>query len=100
MIRWEYQIVRNMLADNLEATLNRLGHEGWEVVSITGIDGAFTLTGNKLYAVLKREVGTTAQSDQIDMKSPIEELRTAPTIELLVEEFGRLATKERYARCR
>lgn len=45
-----------MFAGSLEETLNTLGDQGWEVVSIAGLDGAFSsITGNKLYAVLKRE---------------------------------------------
>ena len=53
-IRWEYRIVKNMMASSLEAQLNQLGGDGWEVVSIAGLDGVLTLTGNKLFAVLKR----------------------------------------------
>jgi hypothetical protein len=51
---WEYKIVKNMLASSLEEALNSLGASGWEVVSITGMDGVMSWTGNKLYAVLKR----------------------------------------------
>lgn len=54
--RWEYRVVRNMMASSLESSLNELGRDGWEVVSITGMDGAFTLTGNKLFAVVKRAI--------------------------------------------
>ncbi len=54
--RWEYRVVKNMLASSLDAELNRLGGDGWEVVAITGLDGVLTLTGNKLVAVLKRPV--------------------------------------------
>lgn len=52
--RWEYRLVKNMLASSLEDQLNQLGRDGWEVVALTGLDGVMTLTGNKLMAVLKR----------------------------------------------
>lgn len=53
--RWQYLVVRKWFGQTLEDELNRLGEEGWELVAITGIDGAVTsLTGNKLFAVMKR----------------------------------------------
>ncbi len=54
-VRWRYKIVRSTFSDNLEESLNVLGAAGWELVALTGIDGALSLTGNKFYAVLKRQ---------------------------------------------
>jgi hypothetical protein len=51
---FEYRIVKNMLASNLEEQLNVLGKDRWEVVSLASADGVWTWTGNKLFAVLKR----------------------------------------------
>lgn len=56
-IQWEYKVVKNMMAASLEEQLNQLGGDGWEVVSLAGLDGVFSVTGNKLYAVLKRRKG-------------------------------------------
>lgn len=54
--RWQYKVVKNLTANKLEETLNGYGRAGWELVSMTGLDGVMTLTGNKLYAVLKRRL--------------------------------------------
>ncbi|MEM9466427.1 MAG: DUF2510 domain-containing protein [Actinomycetota bacterium] len=53
--RWQYKVIRNMTANKLEESLNQLGSQGWELVAIAGLDGVVSLTGNKLYAVLKRQ---------------------------------------------
>ncbi len=52
--RWEYKVIRNMTANRLEESLNTLGAHGWELVAMAGLDGVVSITGNKLYAVLKR----------------------------------------------
>lgn len=54
--RWEYKVVKNALADRIEEMLNELGRDGWELVSLAGLDGTFTVTGNKLVAVMKRRL--------------------------------------------
>lgn len=53
-VRWQYKVIRNMTANRLEESLNQLGGQGWELVALAGLDGVVSLTGNKLYAVLKR----------------------------------------------
>jgi hypothetical protein len=87
--RWEYKIVKNMLADSLEASLNRLGAEGWEVVSLAGIDSAWTLTGNKLYAVMKRPsfAASFVDDDQDGIPDAIEILARDPRICVCADEF-------------
>jgi len=51
---WEYRVVKNLTAARLEESLNSLGAEGWELVAMAGLDGVLSVTGNKLYAVMKR----------------------------------------------
>jgi hypothetical protein len=51
---WEYKVIRTGFSNRLEYLLNQLGAERWELVSIAGMDAVINLTGNKLYAVLKR----------------------------------------------
>jgi hypothetical protein len=61
MDRWEYKVLspggvlKSIKAEVVEAQLNELGQEGWEV---TGI-GAMENTG-KLLVVLKRLIGAPA----------------------------------------
>lgn len=54
-IRWQYRVISATFGSALEAELNKWGTAGWEVVSIAGMNGTLTLTGNKLTALLKRE---------------------------------------------
>lgn len=91
MITWEYKIVRNMLANNLEDSLNILGRGGWEVVSLAGVDGAFTLTGNKLYAVLKRSISDTTsfEPDVEELAGAVSELANHAGIAARMEEFSK-----------
>jgi hypothetical protein len=52
--RWEYKVVKATFGADLERVLNQYGYDGWDVVSLAGMDGTFTTTGNKLFAVLRR----------------------------------------------
>lgn len=54
--QFEYKIVKSELSQSLENTLNSYGRQGWELISIVGMDGVTSFTGNKFYAVLKREI--------------------------------------------
>lgn len=51
---WEYKIISATFGSSLESTLNSYGNAGWEVVSISAASGTWTVTGNKLFALLKR----------------------------------------------
>lgn len=51
---WEYKIVSATFGDKLERLLNKMGAAGWEVVSISAANGTMTLTGNKIFALMKR----------------------------------------------
>ena len=64
-MRWEYQGVRRTFGDQLENDLNLLGDQGWELVSIAGLDRVVTLTGNKIIAVLKREVAEDVEHPRV-----------------------------------
>lgn len=55
-LQWEYKIVSATFGNKLEAELNRYGLAGWEVVSIAGMNGTMTLTGNKFTALMKRPI--------------------------------------------
>ncbi len=41
-MNWEYQIIKADIADTFQATLNKLGAEGWEAIS-----GGYTIGENK-----------------------------------------------------
>lgn len=53
-MRWEYRVVSKTFGDDLQSELNGYGEQGWEVVSLAGMNGTMTLTGNKFTALLKR----------------------------------------------
>ncbi|MEZ5380813.1 MAG: DUF4177 domain-containing protein [Microthrixaceae bacterium] len=55
---WEYKVISATFGGSLEAELNTWGREGWEVISIAGMGGTATLTGNKLFVVLKKRALT------------------------------------------
>ena len=52
---WEYKVITATFGASLESDLNDWGSLGWEVVSMAGMNGTMTLTGNKIFVVLKRE---------------------------------------------
>ncbi len=54
-LRWRYRVVKATFGDGFEDRLNEYGVLGWEIVSITAMDSTLTLTGNKLFAVLKQQ---------------------------------------------
>ena len=62
--QWRYRIVSATFGADLERTLNRYGKAGWEVVSISAANGTLTLTGNKIFALMKRPVPPEAGSDR------------------------------------
>lgn len=64
-LQWEYKIVSATFGDKLEAELNRYGLAGWEVVSITGMNGTVTLTGNRFTALMKRPVESYDEQGQV-----------------------------------
>ena len=51
---WEYKVISATFGGKLETELNTWGAIGWEVVSIAGMGGTVTVTGNKIFVVLKR----------------------------------------------
>lgn len=53
---WEYKILSSTFGASLESTLNAVGLRGWEVVSISAASGTWTITGNKIFALLKRRL--------------------------------------------
>ena len=63
MERWEYKVLnlggvlKSIKHEDLEATLNGLGQEGWEVVSSSALD-----SGSRLLVVLKRRVGGSSKA--------------------------------------
>ena len=54
--QWEQKIMKATFGDTLEADLNRVGQYGWEVVSMSATTGTWTVTGNKIFALLKRPI--------------------------------------------
>jgi hypothetical protein len=52
--QWRYRVISATFGADLERTLNRYGAAGWEVVSISAASGFMTLTGNKIFALVKR----------------------------------------------
>ena len=67
---WEYKVVSATFGTKLEVELNAWGSDGWEVVSIAGMSGTVTVTGNKIFVVLKRrslahEAAATAASEYL-----------------------------------
>lgn len=54
--RWEYKMLKATFGASLEQSLNKAGQYGWELVSISAASGTVTLTGNKIFALLKRPI--------------------------------------------
>lgn len=52
--QWQYRIVSATFGGDLEQVLNRYGMAGWEVLSVSAANGTLTITGNKIFALLKR----------------------------------------------
>lgn len=53
---WQYRVISRTFGAELESVLNDMGAQGWEVISIAGMNGTFTLTGNMFTVVMKRPV--------------------------------------------
>lgn len=51
---WEYKVISATFGAKIETELNAWGADGWEVISIAGMSGTVTVTGNKIFVVLKR----------------------------------------------
>jgi hypothetical protein len=67
---WEYKVISSTFGTSLEGELNVWGASGWEVISIAGMNGTVTITGNKMFVVLKRrsravEAVVSAASDYL-----------------------------------
>lgn len=58
MDRWEYKvlnlggILKSIKQEELEASLNALGQEGWEAVDSSALD-----SGSRILVILKRRIG-------------------------------------------
>ena len=68
---WEYKVISATFGGKLETELNAWGADGWEVVSIAGMGGTVTVTGNKIFVVLKRrslanEAAASAAASYLD----------------------------------
>jgi len=64
-------VISATFGGKLETELNAWGADGWEVVSIAGMGGTVTVTGNKIFVVLKRrslanEAAASAASSYLD----------------------------------
>lgn len=86
---WEYKIERATFSKDLEGRLNTWGARGWEVIAMTGISGAVTLTGNKIFVIMKRQVDLEQmQQDVSNMRQWFIDCSGIEQLEVLGREFG------------
>lgn len=101
---WEYKVEKATFGNDLEAKLNHWGLRGWEVITMAGLNGTMTLTGNKIFVVMKREHDSHAEAgSQTEAYEAVLEPHFGPNaLRAALAEHGPRAVEDAvtaYARC-